>query len=83
MSAKKTIRAILGKAAITDEELETTIAGAEELINSWPRTYASSIPDDMTPLTLGHFLIGRFKARFARKFHQKKSPIPENVAYNK
>ena len=64
-SAKKAIRAILGDAAITDEELVTAIAGAEGLINSRPITYVSSSPDDLTPLTPNHFMIGQLGGQFA------------------
>ena len=38
-SAKRAINAILGNADITDEELMTTIIGAEEIINSQPLIY--------------------------------------------
>jgi hypothetical protein len=64
-SAKRAIRAILGDAAITDEELVTAIVGAEGLINSRPITYVSSSPDDLTPLTPNHFLIGQLGGQFA------------------
>ena len=41
-SAKKAIYGILGSTDITDKELATTFAGAEDLINSRPLTYQSS-----------------------------------------
>ena len=64
-SAKKAIRAILGEAEITDEELHTAICGAEGLLNSRPITYVSSSPDDLVPLTPSHFLVGHLGEQFA------------------
>ncbi|XP_028414792.1 uncharacterized protein LOC114537879 [Dendronephthya gigantea] len=64
-SAKKAMRAILGDADITDEELHTAICGAEGLLNSRPITYVSSTPDDLEPLTPSHFLVGQLGGQFA------------------
>lgn len=64
-SAKKAIRAILGNADITDEELMTAIIGAEALINSRPLTYQSANPADDVPLTPNHFLHGQVGGQFA------------------
>ena len=64
-SAKRAINAILGNADITDEELMTTIIGAEGLINSRPLTYQSADPADDTPLTPNHFLHGQVGGQFA------------------
>lgn len=57
-SAKRAMKAILKNAEITDEELLTAICGAEKLLNSRPITYVSSNPDDLSPLTPNHFLMG-------------------------
>ena len=64
-SAKKALRAILGDAEITDEELHTAICGAEGLLNSRPITYVSSSSDDIVPLTPSHFLVGHLGGQFA------------------
>ena len=64
-SAKKAIKAILGNADITDEELHTAICDAERLLNSRPITFVSSDPDDLSPLTPSHFLIGQSGGKFA------------------
>ena len=64
-AAKKAIYAILGSADITDEELLSTIVGAEGLINSRPLTYQSADPSDLIPLTPNHFLHGQVGGRFA------------------
>jgi len=64
-AAKKAIRAILGSADITDEELVSAVVGAEGLINSRPLTYQSANPTDTVPLTPNHFLHGQLGGRFA------------------
>ena len=64
-SAKKAIKAILGKADINDEELTTAMIGAEDLINSRPLTYQSANPADDVPLTPNHFLHGQIGGHFA------------------
>ena len=64
-SAKKAIKAILGDADNTDEELHTAICGAERLLNSRPITYVSSDPNDLSPLTPNHFLVGQIGRSFA------------------
>lgn len=64
-SAKKGIKAILGDADVTDEELHTAICGAERLLNSRPITCVSSDPNDPSPLTPRHFLLGEIGGPFA------------------
>ena len=64
-SAKKAIKVILGDADVTDEELHTAICGAERLLNSRPITYVSSDPNDLSPLTPSHFLVGEIGGPFA------------------
>ena len=64
-SAKKAIKAILGDADVTDEELHTAICGAERLLNSRPITYVSSDPNALSPLTPSHFLVGEIGGPFA------------------
>ena len=63
-SAKWAISAILGNADINDEELITSIIGAEGLINSRPLTYQSANPVDDVPLTPNHFLHGQNGGQF-------------------
>lgn len=64
-SVKKSLTAILGNAEITDEKLHTAVCAVEGLLNSRPITYVSSDPDDMTPLTPNHFIIGQLGGQFA------------------
>ena len=72
-SAKKALKTILGDADINDEELHTAICGAEEMLNSRPITYVSADPNDLTPLTPNHFLVGQLGGRFAPE------ALPEEV----
>ncbi len=58
-AAKKAIYAILSKADITDEELQSACIGAEALINARPLTYQSADGNDVTPLTPGHIIYGQ------------------------
>lgn len=55
---KKAMRAILGDASVTDEELHTAVVGAEGLLNSRPIIFVSSDANDPTPLTPNHFIVG-------------------------
>ena len=64
-SAKKAIKAILGDADVFDEELHTAICGAERLLHSRPITFVSSDPNDLSPLTPNHFLVGQVGGKFA------------------
>lgn len=63
-SAKQAINAILGNPDLTDDELMTTIIGAESLINSQPLTYQTSDPLDEVPLTPNHFLESQIGGHF-------------------
>ena len=76
-SAKRAIRAILGDAEITDEELHTAICGVEGLLNSRPITYVSSSPDDMVPLTPSHFLVGNLGGQLAPEVSSNKAFNPK------
>ena len=43
-SAKRAMKAVIGNAEVTDEELLTTFVGVEGLMNSRPLTYQSAEP---------------------------------------
>lgn len=58
-SAKFHLKRIVGNASLTFEELSTLFAQIEAVLNSRPLTPLSCNPSDLSPLTPGHFLIGR------------------------
>ena len=58
-SCKYHIRRVIGTAHLTYEEFSTVLAQIEAVLNSRPISPLSSDPDDMLPLSPGHFLIGR------------------------
>jgi len=57
-SLKYHLRRIVGNVILTFEELYTLLTQIEALLNSRPLTPMSSDPNDLTPLTPAHFLIG-------------------------
>ena len=58
---KKTLKAIVGNARLTDDELQTAIKEVEALMNSIPLTYEGADPRDEPVLTPNHFLVERLK----------------------
>lgn len=58
-AGRRAINAVLRNTDVNDEELVTAFTGVEALLNSRLLTYQSANPDDDTPLTPNHFLIGQ------------------------
>lgn len=57
-SAKYHLRRIIGNHTLTYEEFTTVLTQIEACLNSRPISPLSEDPNDLTPLTPGHFLIG-------------------------
>ena len=57
-SAKNHLKRVIGETRLTFEELYTVLSQVEACMNSRPLSPLSNDPNDLTPLTPGHFLIG-------------------------
>ena len=62
-SGKKAVRAIIGNSELTDIELMTAFALAEDLINSRPLMFMTDDPGDFRVLTPAMFLHGRLSGQ--------------------
>ncbi|XP_026467848.1 uncharacterized protein LOC113371436 [Ctenocephalides felis] len=58
-SCKSHLKRILGNACLTFEDFYTILTQIEAILNSMPISPLSSDPNDLNPLTPGHFLIGK------------------------
>jgi hypothetical protein len=57
-SVKGHIKRVVGDTSLTFEEMYTFLTQVEACVNSRPITQLSTDPNDLIPLTPGHFLIG-------------------------
>ena len=55
---KRHLRRVIGQQLLSNEELLTVLHQIEAVLNSRPLTPMTSDPNDLTPLTPAHFLIG-------------------------
>lgn len=53
------LKRIMGNASLIYEDFQTILIQVEGILNSRPLSPLSSNPNDLTPLTPAHFLIGR------------------------
>ncbi|XP_075990342.1 uncharacterized protein LOC142985995 [Anticarsia gemmatalis] len=58
-SPKYHLKRIIGNSHLTFEEISTLFAQVEAILNSRPLCPLSPSPDDLLPLSPGHFIIGR------------------------
>ncbi|XP_071053585.1 uncharacterized protein [Onthophagus taurus] len=58
-SVKFHLKRVTGNTSFTFEDFVTLLVQIEAIVNSRPLTSLSTHPDDMTPLTPAHFLIGK------------------------
>ncbi|XP_053691646.1 uncharacterized protein LOC128740150 [Sabethes cyaneus] len=75
-SLKAHLRATIGNAVLTAEQLTTLLAPIESCLNSRPLTQMTAEPEDLEVLTPGHFLIHRSLTAPAE-------PSLENVPINR
>ena len=73
--AKKTLKAVVGNAGLTDDELQTAIKEVEALMNSRPLTYEGADPRDEPLLTPNHFLVGQLGGQLAPQ-------VTDDIAFN-
>ena len=58
-SAKAALRVVLGSTTVKEEVLRTVLAEVTAILNARPLTHLSVDPEDESPLTPNHFLLGR------------------------
>lgn len=57
-ATKYHIRRVIGESTLTYEEMSTLLAQIEACLNSRPLTMINNSPEEPTPITPGHFLVG-------------------------
>ncbi len=61
-SVKSALKKSLGRKCLTRVELDTVLSEVEACVNSRPLTFVGDCPEDRSPLTPAHFLLGRSSA---------------------
>lgn len=77
--AKKTLKAIVRNAGLTNDELQTAIKEVEALMNSRPLTYEGADPRDKPVLTPNHFLVGRLGGQLGGQLAPQ---VTDDIAFN-
>lgn len=73
--AKKTLKAVVGNAGLTDDELQPAIKEVEALMNSRLLTYEGADRRDEPVLTPNHFLVGELGGQLAPH-------VTDDIAFN-
>ena len=73
--AKKTLKAIVGNAGLSDDELQTAFKEVEGLTNARSITYEGPDPRDEPVLTPNHFLVGQLGGQLAPR-------VTDEVVFN-
>lgn len=76
---KNTLKRALGRSHLSFEEISTVLCEVEANINSRPLTYLSADPEDPSPLTPSHFLLGKRATCLPQDFG---AAIPQSTAVN-
>ncbi|XP_055600806.1 uncharacterized protein LOC129749761 [Uranotaenia lowii] len=74
-SAKKHILRVIGENPVSSEDFTTLLVQVEACLNSRPITPLSNDPNDLEPLTPGHFIIGESLQSMPDKTYEQ---IPDN-----
>jgi hypothetical protein len=77
---KTTLKKVLGKAQIHEENLRTILSEIETVINDRPLTYVSSTIQDLQPLTPSQLLYGRMKTTPSVPVSQENTNITHTEA---
>ncbi|XP_022777559.1 uncharacterized protein LOC111318981 [Stylophora pistillata] len=75
ITAKKTLKAIVGNSGLTDDELQTAIKKVEALMNWRPLMYEGADPRDEPVWTPYHFLVGQLGGQLA-------PAVIDDIAFN-
>ena len=73
--AKKTLKAVVGNAGLTDDELQAAMKEEEPLMNSIPLAYEGTDPRDKPVLTPNHFLVKQLGGQLAPQ-------VADDIAFN-
>jgi hypothetical protein len=74
-SAKGALRVVLGSTTVNEEVLRTVLAEVTAIINARPLTRLSVDPEDESPLTPNHFLLGRAHPHIPPDVFDEEGPL--------
>ena len=74
-SAKAALRVVLGSTTVKEEVLRTVLAEVTAILNARPLTHLSVDPEDESPLTPNHFLLGRAHPHIPPDVFDEEGPL--------